>query len=50
MKVLSQGIQKGKAHVYVVSAGCVKGECTIERVALAMNIVPCQELNLGSQA
>ena len=38
---------KGKAHVCVASAvGRIKGECTIERVALVMNIVPCRELNL----
>ena len=33
----------------VVFAECIDGECTIERVALAMNIVPCRELNLIGQ-
>ena len=28
------------------SAECIKGECTIERVAFVMNILSCQDLNL----
>ena len=31
-------------------AGCVKGECTIERVALVMNVASCRELNLEGKA
>ena len=30
--------------------GCVKEECMIKRVALVMNIVPCRDLKLDSQA
>ena len=30
-------------------AGRIEGECTIERVALVMNIVPCRDLSLGGQ-
>ena len=41
---------KGKTHVCFDSAGCVKGECTIERVALVMNIVPCRDFNLRGLA
>ena len=28
--------------------GQIVGECTIERVCLLMNIVPCNEINLDS--
>ena len=42
-----QGLQKGKTYVCVVSAECVKGECTIGRVALVMSIVPCRGLDLN---
>ena len=38
--------KKGKPHVCAISTGLFKGECTIERVALVMNIVPCRELCL----
>ena len=41
---------KRKSHVGVVYAGCIKGECTIERVALVMNIVPCQDFDLKCKA
>ena len=34
----------------VVFVGCFKEECTIERVALVMNIVPCRELDLTGQS
>ena len=37
---------KGNTHVCVVSAVRIKGECTIERVALVMNLIPCRELVL----
>ena len=40
---------KWKPHVDGISTGGIKGECTIERVALVMNIVPCRELILGCQ-
>ena len=39
-----------KNYFCVVYAGRVKGECTIERVALVMNIVPCRVLNLECKA
>ena len=38
-----------KSHGSGVSAERIKGECTIERVALVMNMVPCRGLNLGGQ-
>ena len=37
---------KKEKFMFVVSIGSIKGECTIERVALVMNIVPCRELDL----
>ena len=37
---------KRESHVFVVSAGRFEGECTIERVAFVMNILPCQSLKL----
>ena len=42
--------KKGKPHVCAISTGLFKGECTIERVALVMNIVPCGELCLRGQS
>ena len=41
---------KGKAHVCVVSTGRSKRECTIECVALVMNIVTCKSLILDGQS
>ena len=41
--------QNGRTHFGVVSAGGAKGECTIERVALVMNIVPCRDLDLNGR-
>ena len=49
MKVFSQWTHV-KTHVYVVFTGRVKGDCTIERVAFVMNIVPCRGLNLRRKA
>ena len=40
-----------KLNCCVIIVGeCVEEDYTIERVALVMNIVPCQELNLEGQA
>ena len=33
-------------YICVVSVERVKGKCTIERVALVTNIVPCRDLDL----
>ena len=41
---------KWETHICVVFTGDFKGECTIERVALVMNIVPCRDLKLEGQA
>ena len=49
MKVFSKELE-WKIHVSTLSAEGVKGQYTIERVALLMNIVPCESLNLSSQA
>ena len=38
-----------KTNVCTEFAGDIKDECTIERVALVMSIVPCRELNLDGQ-
>ena len=46
MKVFSQEPQKGRLTFVVVFAVRLMGECTIERVAFVMNIVPCRELIL----
>ena len=48
MKVFSQGVQKEKI-TFFVSTGSIEGDCTIERVALVMNIVSCRDLNLEGQ-
>ena len=39
----------GNVTFCVVCAGCVNGECTIERVALVVSIVPCRVLDLKGQ-
>ena len=39
-------ILKWRTHVCVVFTVYIDEECTIERVALVMNIVPCRYLNL----
>ena len=44
-KCLLKGL-KEKIHVCIVLTGGIKGECTIERVALVMSILSCQDLNL----
>ena len=44
--MFSQGTQRNILCLCCHFTGRVEGECTIERVALVMNIVPCRELNL----
>ena len=39
----------GRSSYRILPGGLVKGECTIERVALVMNIVSCRELDLEGQ-
>ena len=39
-------ILKWRTHVCVVFTVYIDEECTIERVAFVMNIVPCRDLNL----
>ena len=46
-KVFGQQARKGNTHIYIVSAGFIEGDCTIEHVTLVMNIVPCRDFNFG---
>ena len=48
--MFSQGVQRGELMFVMLVTGCLKGECTIERVALVMNIVPCRDFNLRGLA
>ena len=45
--MLTQIIQKEEVTFGVTSVGGFEEECTIERVALLINIIPCRELNLS---
>ena len=41
---------RGLLRFCVIFAEDVKGESTVEHVAVVMNIVPCRSFNLSSQA
>jgi TPR repeat protein len=49
-KCFLKELKKRKTHVCDSAERCVNRECTIERVALVMNIVPCRDLVLGCES
>ena len=49
-KCFLKELKKRKTHVCDSAERCGNRECTIERVALVINIIPCRELNLSGKA